>query len=264
MSRIVLLIVCLCMATVFECSAQAIDYGKCQSIEDVISKESEEIEHMSPSDHDELAYLYVSRGESHLLNAQYEKALDDFQNANSHLRYSRDAKTLMSVAFRAAFGEVIGYDNLGLYENAEQAIRQLQFIVRHFECDDFIGSRPCQERILLLANRAQCNEIHADSLILRNVALDPNESQPKWWCEKTVKNTTAVLRGLAANIPSSVTRFSALELIKTMEEKAIKCCYAGGLWSACLKPLADKFEQWNRKWKVLGIPPDPAWDSDIK
>lgn len=242
----------------FAYSAHAIDYSTCRSINDVISKETEEIDYMHPADHEGLAQMYVSRGESYLINKDFGRALMDFQKAYSHLEYALDEETLLTIAFRATLGEIVSYDNLGMHENTVQAIRHLQNIVNHFDCDHDINISPCQGRVQLSANK-RC----ADSLVLRTAAVDLNQPQPKWWCEKTVRNTTAILRGIAANIPSSVIRFSALELIKAMEEKALNCCYAGGLWSACVKPLAAKFEQWNYKWKVFGIPPDPAWDSDI-
>lgn len=52
--------------------------------------ETQEIANTNPDDHDKLAELYVLRGESYLLNTQYERAIEDFQNACSHLGHSQD------------------------------------------------------------------------------------------------------------------------------------------------------------------------------
>jgi len=235
-------------------------YEDCKSIEEVISKETEIIISTPPADHDALATLYVSRGESYLLSAEYEKALRDFETALLHLYYSTDQDSRFAIAFRAMFGEVFSYDHLGMQEHAEYAIQQLWNITKRFTCDDCSHGQRCSEAVTLTISR-----INGDSnYFIIPIFVDPNERQSAEWCEQTVKNTGGALRGIAINIRISSIKAAALELIKALEKQAIKCCYAGGLWSACVKPLANKFEQWNRKWKVFGIPPDPAWDSDLQ
>ncbi len=49
-------------------------------------------------------------------------------------------------------------------------------------------------------------------------------------------------------------------IIEDLANRARNCCRAGGLWKICLQPLVDKWYQWNEKWQIFGIPPDPAWD----
>ena len=99
----------LMMFTTSASYAGEIDYKDCQSIREVIQQETEEIAKTPPAHHDELAQLYVSRGESYLLDAQYEKAVQDFLSANSQIGYCRDMEAALFIAFRAAFGEVISY-----------------------------------------------------------------------------------------------------------------------------------------------------------
>lgn len=62
----------------------------------MIEKETQEI---LSARQDELAHLYVARGESYLLDAQYDKAIKDFQIANSHIGYCRDVDSALGVAF---------------------------------------------------------------------------------------------------------------------------------------------------------------------
>ncbi len=93
-----------------------------QRSQDVIVKETKEIESTESSNHAELAQLYVSRGENYLLDTQYQNAIEDFQKANSHLGYSSSVDTDMMIAFRVAFGEAVGYDNLGIPEKTQQAM----------------------------------------------------------------------------------------------------------------------------------------------
>lgn len=78
MDRIVFLVAffALLMSTVSY--ANEIDYGNCGSIQEAIARETQEICSTHPADYDELAQLYVSRGESYLLDAQYDKAAEDF------------------------------------------------------------------------------------------------------------------------------------------------------------------------------------------
>ena len=146
MGRIMFLIACLCITISFASYANEIDYSNCGSIQDVIARETQEIQNTNPSDHEELSQLFVSRGESYLLDVQYEKAVEDFQNANSHLGFSHDVEAGMVIAFRVALGEVVSYDNLGMTEHTQEAFQQLQAIVVHVGCNDCVEGRPVSLR----------------------------------------------------------------------------------------------------------------------
>lgn len=61
-------------------------------------------------------------------------------------------------------------------------------------------------------------------------------------------------------LPKNAAKIALGSIIAILEQKALDCCVAGGLWKACVGPLAEKFNNWNQKWKVLRIPPDPAFD----
>lgn len=128
------------------------DYSHCRSLQDVINKETQEINITNQSNNQELAELYVSRGESYLLNNQYDKALEDFQNSNFHMGYCHDLNEIKIIAFRIAFGEAVSYDNLGMTKQAQDSIEHLKAIVMHIGCDDCIDHHPYQGMLAQSAN----------------------------------------------------------------------------------------------------------------
>lgn len=244
-----LLMVSLCLTTCLYCV-----HENFQSIEEVISKETDAIKLIPNSAHEELASMHTARGESYILIKQHERAIEDFENALFHAEYSNNLHLKWEIAFRAIFGKMVSFDQLAMQEQAEFAIKQLNILIDYFGC-----SYELEDIQLALARVPSANDF-----FVIPVEVDPNEPQPAWWCEKTVLNIMAVLRGIIINIRTASVQATATALVNKLEKKAISCCYAGGLWSACLKRLSDKFHQWNQKWKLYGIPPDPSWDSDLQ
>jgi hypothetical protein len=51
-------------------------------------------------------------------------------------------------------------------------------------------------------------------------------------------------------------RFLFYSFIKSLEDAGYYCCKDGSIWTSCVAPLLDKLQ----KWKMVGIPADPAWD----
>ncbi len=87
---------CLCFTS---CLYSSITYQDCESVVDVISKETKAITAINPADHDELAKMHVSRGESYMLSEQSEKAIEDFEKALFHAEYSSDVEFKMGDCF---------------------------------------------------------------------------------------------------------------------------------------------------------------------
>jgi hypothetical protein len=71
---------------------------------------------------------------------------------------------------------------------------------------------------------------------------------------------TANYAKIIIGFSKSRAQFILNTLIDDLTGRAIQCCMAGGLWKTCIQPLVNKWYQWNEKWKIFGIPPDPAWD----
>jgi hypothetical protein len=265
---------CFCTVIGISCAASEIDYSNCGSIRDVIERETQEISSTDPSDHDELAELYVSRGESYLLDAQYDKAAEDFQNANFHIGNCRNASSAMVVAFRAAFGEVVCYDNLGMQEQTEQALEKLRTIADHVGCNDCIEHRPCHGTITPSANRLHfrnlvkpaVNKMHFRNMIIScqqkkdkdagqqqqgnqdsySDILGPDQPPDLRWCEEVVTGVGRAMDAIACLAPNFAVKVALIGVIEALISRGVKCCQAGGFWKACVAPITRKWKEWNK------------------
>lgn len=270
----------LCMIISIAICANEIDYSNCKSMQDVIARETEEISDTNPCNHDELAQLYTSRGESYLLVAQYEKAIEDFQKADYHIGHFQNIDAAMIVAFRVAFGEVVGYDNLGMQEHTQHAIRQLQAIASHVCCNDCMENRPCPEIISPSAstlnfrdmirpcvntknfrdrivtcknkkdkqeNQQQQNQDKYDDIVGPNKPPEPN------WCEEVVVGVGRAMDAIACLAPHYPVKVVLIGIIEALMTRGVKCCQAGGFWKACVAPITRKWKEWknNKENQIL-------------
>jgi hypothetical protein len=78
-------------------------------------------------------------------------------------------------------------------------------------------------------------------------------------CIDFINNTIDLAKLLISKSPSSF-RGILTFTIEQLGRQARNCCLSGGLWKGCVQTLCNKYHQWNQKWKLFGIPPDPAWD----
>lgn len=78
-------------------------------------------------------------------------------------------------------------------------------------------------------------------------------------CIDLIDNTVGYCKLLICRSPPPA-RATLSFVIDQIAKEGRKCCYVGGVWKGCFQPLANKYHEWNQKWKVFGIPPDPAWD----
>lgn len=270
MGRIVILVLFCCEVFWIKCYSDEISYRNCQSIDDVIARETQEISNTPTYDHVELAELYVSRGESYVLNAQYEKAIEDFQSANFYFSNFQNINAALIIAFRAAFGEVVSYDNLGLQQHTQHALVHLQTIVDHIVCDDCIGYLPNQESVTESANT-----LHFSDLIVTckkksikedqpngsnqqqdsyEDILGPNQSSPAW-CEEVIVGVGRAMDAIACLAPNYGVKIALIGVIETLIARGVKCCQAGGFWKACAAPISRKWQEWKNN-KERKIPPN--------
>lgn len=84
----------------------------------------------------------------------------------------------------------------------------------------------------------------------------PDQEPCPGWCTEIVLSIGVLMANIANKAPNP----GAKTTIAILQHRALECYAAGGLWKACVGPLAEKWQAWNHKWKVLHIPPDPAWD----
>lgn len=270
MNRIAYLIACFCIISAASYAAE-IDYINCQSIQDAITMETSEIAKTSYSDHDELAQLYVSRGESYLLDGQYENAIGDFLKANSQIIFSHNANIVEIVAFRVAFGSVVGYDNLGMQEETEHSLQQLQSIVNHISCGGCLEQRPCQEKLSPSTNTFHFQDMvkpSIDNMRQHRMIITcgqenndnyadiqgPDRPPTSQWCEEVVTGVGRSMDAIACLAPNYAVKIALIGVIEALMTRAIKCCQAGGFWKACVAPIARKWREWNANKKRHILP----------
>jgi hypothetical protein len=276
LNQIVFLIALLTMLVRSAAYASEIDYSNCGSIQEVIERETQEIAVTNPANHDELAQLYVSRGESYLLNAQYELATQDFLSSNSQIGYCRDMKAAMFIAFRAAFGEAICYDNLGMAEETEQALNQLKIIAIHIDCSEPCS---CPERDIRSAITLHFQDLikpvidktHFSQMVVPckskkgsqpsqegsyDDILGPDQAPDSDWCEEVVVGVGRAMDAIACLAPNNGVKVALIGVIEALITRGVKCCQAGGFWKACVAPISRKWREWKNN-KEKNVFPDP-------
>lgn len=180
----------------------------------------------------ESAKYYVERGENLL-------ALGKFDEAVSHLHYgyelSSDAK-VATLELRSLFAVMLAYVCLDKEEEALQVSYLVQKLLDEMQCKDCGKVRLCNDD---------------------DYVIGPEQEPYDGWCEEAVSTTGAALKGVVRGARLGIAaRETLVFTIDKFQQQAMKCCAKGGLWKACVGPLAKKLYE----WRVLGIPPDAAWD----
>lgn len=252
MKKIAFLIICFFIDTLSY--ANEIEHDNCRSIQEIIVKETREIANANPTDYEELAQLYVSRGESFLLDAQYEKAIEDFQNASIHLAYVQNSDDGMVIAFRAEFGKVVSYDNLGMQEQTQQSIQQLQAIVDLVGCKNCIEKHPCSGIISPYIDECNLCDIfvYKQNQDCYEDILGPNQAPEPEWCEEVVVGVGRAMDAIACLARNHGVKMVLIGIIEGLIARGVKCCQAGGFWKACVAPITRKWREWeNNKEKYI-------------
>jgi hypothetical protein len=223
-----------------------IDYTPCKSIEDILNLEAHLILKCKKSDVENLTSLHISRGETYLLNNQIEDAIHDFSVAYMLVENIQDDKP---VKFRLLFNEMIWHVALNNKHEVEVLGRHLISLFEEI-CSEKTSQYHC------------ASPFNKTSVFLCNTTniIGPDQEPYPGWCREVVLSTGVALAQLISTLPKNAAKIALGSVIAVLEQKALDCCLAGGLWKACVGPLAEKFNNWNQKWKVLRIPPDPAWD----
>ena len=254
MNKVILVVACLSFLVGLKCFSDEIDYADCKTIEDVITRETEEIRNIQTIDHDELAQLHASRGESYLLSAEYEKALKDFQAACSEIKMSNDVESSMFVGFRILLGAAVCYDNLGMKDDCQLAIANLQAIVKYMGCQNCLKQRPRFEISRTFGNGCQP--------FLRRCANDnysdiggPDKEPELGWCEEVVIGVGRTMDAIAILAPNPAVKIALIGVIEALIQRGLKCCQTGGFWKACVAPITRTWREWNTN-KKKGIFPN--------
>lgn len=255
MNRIIFLAISFLMVFHRISHAGEIDYKNCQSISDVIERESLEIMNVEAKDHIELAQLYVSRGESYLLNSQYEEATQDFLLADFHSEYMQNMDDVIIIRFRTAFGRVVSYDNLGRKDEVQETLQQLQIIAESMVCHNciekelYLGTSKFSNTGYHFKKAAMCSDDRKNY----NDILGPDTSPSLGWCEEVVTGVGRAMDAIACLAPNHVVKVALIGVIETLITRGIKCCQTGAFWKACAAPIVRKWKEWkdNKEKNVL-------------
>ncbi len=234
------------MLLVAKCVANEIDYSDCSSLKEIIIKETQEINNTHFTDYVELAQLYVARGESYLLNTEFDKAVEDFQKAHFYLKMMQNFDSIEVLAFRIAFGEAVCYDNLNMQENVQIALQQLQVLVNHIGCEDCVEDRPCQEtnRSMLAKSSSMyffktcTNLINARDIITfckqKEKKEKSNQTEDKYddilgpnqadsgWCEEVIVGTGRAMDAIACLAPNHIVKITLIGVIEALITRGVK------------------------------------------
>lgn len=232
-----------------------LDYASYSSIEEVIEQETLQIHSTSAEDYETLGHAYASRGESYLIAEKYEEALADLLAGYKLVKFCGPEEGA-AIAVRTLLDLAIVYGNLGQLDEVLLLADRLQGVSEicphswYYQLDDLpilqssFDSRSRPE-IQLVAN--------TDRPIVGPKSISVHD------CIEYTQGTARAARALIVKARPEV-QFLLQVLIDDLENRAINCCHSGGVWKGCLQPLVNKWRQWNQKWQVFKIPPDPAWD----
>ena len=228
------------------------DTSPAQAIHDVIELESSQILYnaMHGKQDAEAIKIYNERGISYFFNGDYDKALNDFNHVIE--AWKRGENVHETIVGAAWWGRMFSHAYLGQEEEVVFDIQAVQYFF-------YFDQNCCQDASFFLSRLSNTRASNRLPIITIE-AWPENEPMTKWECVQTVKNTAWAMMVLADKIPQYSVRVLVMKIVDDLKDSAMDCCYRGGLWSACIKPLADKLHMWNQKWKMFGIPPDPAWD----
>lgn len=259
--------------------ANEINYNICRTLQEVIIRETQEIAATNPANFHELAHLYVARGESYLLNRQYQQAIEDFKQVDCYLEHNIDSTRI--IAFRNAFGKVVSYDNLGMQQETEQSLQELQNIADHAGCDDCIDDRPCLGKFTSSLNfqfmkptipNIGCKNNFVNCAYRKNNSqgknplqntdqddyrdiLGPNIPPSPDWCEEIVVGTGRAMEVIAGLAPNYAVKAILIGIIEALITRCLKCCKTGEFWKACVAPIARKWREWTNN-KENHLPPN--------
>jgi len=232
--------------------SEEINYGMFSSFEELISYETNQILFFHSEDFEALSNAYINRGESYLIAGNYNLAIEDLKNGYEVAELcNSDVKT--ALCLRSLLGLVFSYgimDEMEEFHVIEQEIRNL---FGAFEC------RTLEKRQHL--NRSG-SRFGYSAMTTHSSVEQPIHGPDKISiadCIDRARGTARASRILILRAKLEVQTFLNI-LIDDLEDRAVRCCIAGGLWKACLQPIVNKWQKWNEKWKVFGIPPDPTWD----
>lgn len=224
----------------FTVHSHAVATSQVAKIVDILQIESNAIS--QADDVEEKMEALLSRAETYLITGEHQKALSDYEAGYvliNSIPGKEEEKVLFT--FRNRFGSMIAYFS----ESQEN-----EGMVCYEICSNILHNVECSNKV---DTQAAFNSIP----IVDILGPDTMSSQE---CITAVNNTVIALNSLIELCPRVDIRFFFQRIVDGLASEARNCCLRGGIWKACLSPLCEKMNRWNQKWKILGVPPDPAND----
>lgn len=185
---------------------------------------------------DDPLIMYIEYGENCLLAKQYNQAYQSISEGKALLkRANLSDSERQDLEFRSELGMMLAASALG---DEEQALKSSQIMRQKLQKWD-------------------CNRLSEPYHKDEEYVIGPDKAPYRGWCSETVNSTSIALKLFVQLCPlSTLVKETIVLTIDQAQSKALQCCRNGGIWKACVGPLARKLYE----WKVLGVTPDPAWD----
>lgn len=248
-------------------------YLKCESypftsISELIEFETAEILNSDTSDYLILSEKYLSRAESYLIAKNYDLAFSDFC-ISYKLAILCDEACNKFLLFQSLFGQAIIYGCLDMPNEFQLTLNALGRILDSYSCTScgkynyaaLLARTEGVDRPFYDDNAVflQCNTQRSIKSSVEPPIYGPDRISISE-CIEFARGMAKKCRYLISLVPKSEVKVLLSIAIDGLENKAIDCCRAGGIWKSCLQPLANKWYLWNQKYQMFGIPPDPTWD----
>lgn len=214
-------------------SADAFQIG----IKEYIEKESLIIENASSLEEKLLGYL--SRGDSYLIQGDFERAFQDYHEVY-HLKDFLPVDDQDFFSFWSLLGEAISLSNQKEYFLADNRISEIEYSIQPLSWNYNSFPIPPVPPI-----------------------LGPEIVSPEW-CEKCAQGLATAMSGYIKLVENARIQQRLLDIVRYLYTQAENCCKMSAFdpvrynWKDCLGPLNEKRWLWKQKWELYKIPPDPS------
>lgn len=216
----------------------------------LLEYETRRIQSLENSSETKQLQAYLSRAETLILVDQPENALYDLNIAYELATKIENDLDKNGVLFRCFFDMIIANVNAGFFDMAKECQIEFEELIHSLQCGG------CNDRVGLSMIVEGSDQAR---IFLTHEIYGPDHNVPGL-CEEVVKGTADAMRVLATLAKTIKARAALMGSISALETKCMGCCATGEFWKTCVGPIADKWKEWNDKYELFRIPPDPYWD----
>lgn len=226
--------ICFMFFLIFQISSLSANRSQID-LDEKIKYETLLIETALLNDYENLSEAYISRGETYLFALRFQDSLDDLRVGYELSEFCKDELKL-NFQIRILFSMMFAFCGLENYDRMDEAVIEINSLLTNYGCEN------CHD-----VNYLNCNGSESPILGPDTVSI--------YDCLSMVDGTEDKAKLLASFLKADKLIIAQIA-INGLADQARKCCRAGGLWKACLRPLVNKWCELN----VVGIPADPSWD----